>query len=231
MPPADMCVALDLPTSARALHLVDALEDAVLWYKVGPALFVSDGPALVRALVERGRRAFLDLKWHDIPSTVAGAVEAAAATGVSLATLHLAGGREMLGAAASSRTGSLLQLVGVGVLTSFTAASYGNAVGRAVVDVAEEQERLVRQSLGSGLVGFVCAVTEARALRRAVGAQALLVTPGIRRGSDAAGDQRRTATPAEAVLAGADLLVIGRPITGADDPRAAVRAIRAEMAA
>jgi len=228
---ADLAIALDLPSAADALRLVDRLGGAGTWYKVGPVLFVSDGPALIRELRSRGKHVFLDLKWHDIPNTVAGAVAAAAKLGVELATVHLTGGRAMLEAASGARNGAELRLVGVGVLTSMNASDYASIVGRPVADAGAEQERLVRMAAGSGLDGFVCAVGEARRLRQLAGPSALLVTPGIRRPGEAAGDQQRTATPAEAVRAGSDLLVVGRPITGAEDPAAAVRLFRAELAA
>ena len=227
---ADLAIALDLPTAAAALRLVDATGDAATWYKVGPVLFVADGPTVVRELCARGKRVFLDLKWHDIPNTVAGAVAAAAALGVELATLHLGGGPRMLEAAAASR-GVALTLVGVGVLTSLAAGEYGTVVGRAVADLGAEQERLVRLGMAAGLGGFVTAGSEARRLRALAGPGALLVVPGIRRAGEPAGDQRRTATPAEAAAAGADLLVVGRHVTAAADPRAAVLALRAELAA
>ena len=226
----DLVIALDLPDVRAALALVDAVGGEAAWYKVGPVLFVRDGPALVKELLGRGKRVFLDLKWHDIPNTVAGAVKAAAALGCELATLHLAGGRAMLEAAARSRNGSGLKLIGVGVLTSFNAADYGAVMARELADVADEQERLVRFALGTGLDGFVAAAQETPRVRRVAGAGALLVAPGIRRAGAAADDQRRTATPAEAVRAGSDLLVVGRPVSGAKDPRAEVLAIRREMA-
>jgi orotidine-5'-phosphate decarboxylase len=224
-------VALDLPTTGEALRVVEAIAVPTVWYKVGPVLFVQDGPALVRAIASRGHRVFLDLKWHDIPNTVAGAVSAAAGLGASLATVHLAGGRAMLDAAVGARAGTALRLVGVGVLTSLSAPAYSAVVGREVADVAVEQARLVRAALGTGLDGFVCAVPEAGVLRRVAGEDAVLVTPGIRRAADAAGDQHRTATPAEAVHAGADLLVVGRPITASPDPGAVVRDILKEIGA
>lgn len=224
----DIAVALDLGTAMEALALVDSLGDAVSWYKVGPVQAVTDGPLLVEQLKARGKQVFLDLKWHDIPNTVAGAVGAAAWLGASLATVHLSGGRAMLEAASKARAGSKLRLVGVGVLTSFDAKGYGAVMGREVGQVQDEQLRLMRAAEGL-LDGFVCAVAEAPAVRQLAGAEALLVTPGIRGPGDAAGDQRRTATVAEAVRGGSDLLVIGRPITGAKDPVAAVRALRAEL--
>ncbi|MFI5206508.1 MAG: orotidine-5'-phosphate decarboxylase [Gemmatimonadales bacterium] len=226
----DLAIALDLPDARAALALVDAVGGEAAWYKVGPVLFVRDGPAVVQELKRRGKRVFLDLKWHDIPSTVAGAVTAAVALGCELATLHLAGGRAMLEAAARSRNGSGLKLIGVGVLTSFNAADYGAVMARDVSDVGDEQERLVRFALGTGLDGFVAGAQETPRVRRVAGAAALLVSPGIRRSGAAADDQRRVATPAEAVRAGSDLLVVGRPVSGASDPAAEVKAIRREMA-
>lgn len=228
---ADLVIALDVPTAAAAVRLVDALGAEATWFKVGPVLFVTDGPSLVREIVSRGKLVFLDLKWHDIPSTVAGAVAAAGGLGVSLATVHLAGGRRMLEAATSARDGAGPRLVGVGVLTSLEAGDYADIVSRPVTDLSEEQERLVRLAVGSGLDGFVAAAGEVPRLRRAAGPAALLVTPGIRRPGEAAGDQRRTASPAEAVRAGADLLVVGRPVTEASRPLEVVRAIRREMGA
>lgn len=225
----DIAVALDLGTAREALALVDALGDAVSWYKVGSVQAVTDGPLLAEELKARGKQVFLDLKWHDIPNTVAGAVGAAAWLGASLATVHLSGGRAMLEAASKARTGTQLKLVGVGVLTSFDEAGYGAVLGRDVSLVQDEQLRLMRAAQGL-LDGFVCAVAEAPAVRQLAGSGALLVTPGIRGPGDAAGDQRRTASAADAVRAGSDLLVIGRPITGAADPVAAVRGFRGELA-
>ena len=226
---AELVVALDLPGARAALALVDRLGEAVRWYKVGPVLHVADGPAVVRALRERGRQVFLDLKWHDIPNTVAGAVQAAVAAGVGLATVHLAGGGRMLEAAARARAGGI-RLVGVGVLTSLDAADYGAVVGRPAGDLAAEQQRLVQLGVAAGLDGYVSAASEARAVRAAAGAGAVIVVPGVRRASRAAGDQVRTATPREAVEAGADYLVVGRPVTGAADPVEEARATMAEMA-
>ncbi len=224
---ADIAIALDLPSGDEALALVDRVGDAVAWYKVGSVLAAREGPAVVRALRERGKSVFLDLKWHDIPNTVAGAVLSASSSGVSLATVHLSGGRAMLEAAAAAR-GSGLRLVGVGVLTSLDEDGYGAVVGRNVTDVGDEQQRLMQLGLGL-LDGFVTAPAETARIRRFAGADAFLVTPGIRPAGSEAGDQVRFATPAEAARAGSDLLVIGRPITGAKDPAAVVRAIRVDM--
>jgi orotidine-5'-phosphate decarboxylase len=225
---AELVVALDQRTGREALALVDALGAGVSWYKVGPVLHVAEGPALVRSLRERGKRVFLDLKWHDIPATVAGAVAAAAADGVSLATLHLAGGAAMLAAAVGSRRGAT-KLVGVGVLTSLDPAAYAAVVGRPVAALAEEQRRLVRLGMAAGLDGYVAAAPEARAVREEAGAHVTVVVTGVRRAGQSVGDQARPATPREAARAGADFVVVGRPITGAADPGREVRAIMEEL--
>jgi orotidine-5'-phosphate decarboxylase len=224
----DVAVALDLPSAAEALAMVDALGERCEWYKVGPVLFVREGPGLIRALRDRGKRVFLDLKWYDIPTTVAGAVAAAAALGASMATVHLAGGARMLDAARNAAGGDLL-LAGVGVLTSFEVGEYGEAQGRAVPSLAEEQIRMVRSGLACGVKAFVTAAPEAGAVRRAVGPDSLLVVPGIRGAADGPSDQRRVATAAEAVAAGGDLLVVGRPVTGASDPVGALAGILAQI--
>lgn len=226
---AELVVALDLPTVADALDVVARIGDAVAWYKVGPVLHVLEGAAVLRGLSERGKRVFLDLKWHDIPHTVAGAVAAAGAQGVALASLHLSGGTPMLEAAAGARTAGL-RLLGVGVLTSLDAPAYGRVAGRRVADIGEEQRRLVRLGAEAGLDGYVAAAAEIPIVRAVAGRGSLVVVPGIRRRGDAAADQRRTTTPAEAVAAGADFLVVGRPITAAPDPRGAALAFAAEMA-
>ena len=227
---AELAIALDTGPLDRALALADAVGDAVRWYKVGPVLCIEGGAAAVRELEARGKQVFLDLKWHDIPTTVARAVAAAGDVGVSLATVHLAAGARALEAAARARSGAL-RLLGVGVLTSMDAAQFAEAVGRPVAAVADEQRRLVRLGVTAGLDGYVTAATEARAVRAAAGQGTLIVVPGIRRASDAVEDQARTATPREAVEAGADLLVVGRPISAAADPRRAAEAFTREARA
>jgi orotidine-5'-phosphate decarboxylase len=225
---ADLVVALDLPGAAAALRVVDRLRDVVGWYKVGSQLYAAEGPSVVREIRARGGRVFLDLKWHDIPATVAGAVDAAAGIGVSLATVHLAGGRAMLEAAARAAAGRV-RLVGVGVLTSLDAPAYSEVVGRPVADLGAELERLARIGIAAGLDGVVTSPLEVRRLRAALGPGALLVVPGIRRAGDAAFDQIRTAGPADAVAGGADLLVVGRPVTEAADVRAAALELLQQM--
>jgi orotidine-5'-phosphate decarboxylase len=228
--PPELVVALDLPAARDALRLVDQLGELAGCYKVGPVLHVSDGPAVIRALRERGKRVFLDLKWHDIPATVGSAVASAAEAGVSLATLHLAGGPRMLEAAVTApRDG--LALIGVGVLTSLGPEEYASVVGRPVGDIAAEQARLVRLGVTAGLDGYVAAAAEARAIRAVAGVRATIVVPGVRRSGETAGDQTRVATPREAARAGADLLVVGRPITASADPRREAMAIVAEAKA
>jgi orotidine-5'-phosphate decarboxylase len=226
----ELAIALDAGTLGQALALVDAIGDAAQWYKVGPVLCVGEGPAIIRELRTRGKKVFLDLKWHDIPNTVSRAVAVAGELGVSLATVHLAGGTRMLEAAVRAKSGGL-RLVGVGVLTSLDAEQFAEAVGRPVKDVEEEQRRLVRIGVNVGLDGYVSAAREAPAVRAVAGARALIVVPGIRRAADAVGDQSRTATPREAARAGADLLVVGRPVTAATDPRREAAAIAQEAQA
>ncbi len=225
---AEVVLALDLASGPDALLLVDRLP-GLGWAKVGPMLFLSDGPVLVRELTSRGVKVFLDLKWHDIPSAVAGAVRAATEQGVALATVHALGGRVMLEAAAAA-AGGAMRLVAVSVLTSHTAEDYWGALGRRDgSDVADEVVRLARMAIDAGVDGVVASPLEVAAVRQAVGPDRWIVVPGIRpagvgvgarhASSVPANDQSRTATPEEAVAAGATHLVVGRPITQAKNPR------------
>jgi orotidine-5'-phosphate decarboxylase len=222
---SEIIVALDLPGEA-ALHLLDRIPDA-RWVKVGPILFVREGPALVRELSVRGLKVFLDLKWHDIPHTVAGAVAAASELGVAMATVHTLGGTAMMTAAAEA-AGPGLGLVGVTVLTSHTAEGYAEAVGGGGVVLPDEVARLAAAAVAAGLRGVVCSPMEVAAVRRQTGPGSWIVVPGIRRAGDPAGDQARTATPAEASRAGASHLVVGRPILQARDPGAVFREMLGE---
>ncbi len=215
---SEVIIALDLPGD-EARRLLDRIPEA-RWVKIGSILFASEGPALVGELTRRGLKVFLDLKWHDIPNTVAGAVESAKELGIAMATVHTLGGRAMMEAAAKA-AGADLGIVGVTVLTSHTPESYGRAVGRENVAVMQEVGRLAGEALTSGLRGIVCSPLEVAAVRQAAGAAAWIVVPGIRRPGDSAGDQARTAGPAEATQAGATHLVVGRPVLQATDPRAA----------
>jgi orotidine-5'-phosphate decarboxylase len=216
---AELILALDVPHGAAALGLLDRLPD-VRWVKVGPVLMTREGPELVRELVGRSLQVFLDLKWHDIPNTVAEAVAGACELGVAMATLHAAGGASMMQAAAAA-AGDAVALVGVTVLTSHDAASYGRAVGRDEVDLDSEVVRLASEARRAGLAGVVCSAREVALVRGRLGGGVRIVVPGIRRRSDAAGDQVRVATAAYAAAAGATHLVVGRPVIHAADPAAA----------
>ena len=216
---AEVIVALDLPTARDALRLLDRIPGA-RWVKVGSVLATREGPALLRDLADRGLKVFLDLKWHDIPNTVVGAVEAARSQGVVMATVHTLGGEAMMRAAGEA-AGRDLGLVGVTVLTSHSPEEYATAVGRGAVDLELEAERLAGLAMDSGLRGIVCSAREAARARSRVGPEAWIVVPGIRRPGDSTGDQVRTAAPDQAVRAGASHLVVGRPILQASDPAAA----------
>jgi len=228
-------VALDVSTTARALALADQLRGSVGGYKIGSQLFTSEGPAIVRTLVDRGDRVFLDLKFHDIPNTVAGAIRAAADLGVWMVNVHAAGGPAMLAAArqaaeeaaeATSRPRPLV--IAVTVLTSMDATMLARVgVGRSPLDQVVHLATLTREA---GLDGVVASPQETAAIRQACGTDFVIVTPGIRGGAATSGkdDQQRTLDPASAIAAGSSYLVVGRPITAATDPRAAADAIVSE---
>ena len=223
--------ALDRPDLEGALALGRGLRDVVDGFKVGLEFVTANGPGGVRAVGELGLPVFLDLKFHDIPNTVAGAVGAARALGVAMLTLHVAGGPEMLRAAveAARSREPCPRLIGVTVLTSLEDADLA-ALGIAE-KVPAHVARLAGLAWDSGLDGIVCAPHEVALLRSRFAPDFTLVVPGIRPSGSVAGDQKRTLCPADAVAAGADVLVVGRPITQARDPRAAAQAIRAEIAA
>ena len=220
---ADLIVALDLPSGREATALAGRLP-GLTWVKIGSVLFAREGPSLIREFVARGVRVFLDLKWHDIPNIVASAVTAARELGVSMATVHTLGGRNMLAAAAQAAGGAGdMAVVGVTVLTSHDAGELERVLGRGVPDVGFEAERLARAALQAGLRGVVASGQELGLLREALGTGPWIVVPGIRAPGEAAGDQVRTIDAAEAVRRGATHLVVGRPITAARDPVAAYR--------
>lgn len=221
-------IALDVPDAAAALSLVERLGPAADFVKVGLQLFTAEGPSIVRELRARGRRVFLDLKLHDIPNTVAHAVESAARLDVDLLTLHASGGTAMLRAAAKAADGARLKLLGVTVLTSLDDAGLAESWGRERLAVDGEVERLAGLAWACGLPGVVASVHEIAAARRAAGGLQVL-TPGIRLAGDAAGDQSRVATPGDAAREGADYVVLGRSVTAAADPAAALHHATAEL--
>jgi orotidine-5'-phosphate decarboxylase len=226
-----LIVALDYPDAKAALDLVDRLEGATRWFKVGLELYVAEGNSLVAELQRRGYSIFLDLKFHDIPNTVASAVRSVARLGVQMLTIHAAGGPAMLAAAteAAGETHSCLALLAVTVLTSMDDSQLElTGVSRSV---SAQVETLARMAYANGAQGFVCSSVEVANLRSRLGSKPLLVIPGIRPEGTAASDQRRVATPGAAIAAGASYLAVGRQITRAADPGAAARAILAEMQA
>lgn len=220
-------VALDFPRGAEALELVDDLGKAGTFYKVGLQLYTAEGTHLVEALKDRGKRVFLDLKLHDIPNTVAGGVRAASELGVDFLTLHTAGGGAMLEAARDAAGET--RLLGVTVLTSLGAADLKATWGRKTLSVVDEVGRLADLAAQHGIHGVVASPHEASSVRSRVGPKFLVVTPGIRPAGTDHDDQQRVATPAAAIAAGADYLVIGRSITRASDPEAALYSILAEV--
>lgn len=222
-------VALDYPDAAPAMALAQRLDPAQCKLKVGKELFVRAGPALVEKLAALGHKTFLDLKFHDIPNTVAQACKAAADLGVWMINVHASGGLKMMRAAreATEHMASPPRLIAVTVLTSMDAEDL-RQIGLAV-EPATQVERLARLTHDAGLDGVVCSAREAPLLRAELGSDFLLVTPGIRPAGSEAGDQRRILTPARAIAAGSDYLVVGRPITQADDPVDALRRINEEI--
>ena len=220
-------VALDVPRMHDALAIAAELGDSCRFYKVGSELFTAEGPLVVRAIHELGADVFLDLKFHDIPNTVAGSVRSAVALGVRLLTVHASGGMAML-QAAQDAAGAGCGVLGVTVLTSFDAAGLAGAWGRKALSVEEEVLRLAADAAAAGLHGVVCSGAEAGAIGAAYPSLALLV-PGIRLAGGDAHDQQRVVTPGAAQASGARYIVLGRAVTGAVDRRAAMEAVLAEL--
>jgi len=225
-------IALDVPSRAEAARLLDRIGPSVDYVKVGLQLFTAEGPDVVRAMTTRGCRVFLDLKLHDIPATVAHAVTSAAGLNVDLLTIHTSGGAAMMRAAAKARDAagpSAPRLLGVTLLTSLTEREAAEAWGRDSVDAGAEVARLARLAEESGLDGVVSSVHEVTTVRGATGDGFRVLTPGIRLAGDDAGDQARVATPAEAARLGSDYIILGRSITAAADPAAAMARAIAEL--
>ena len=223
-------VALDVPTAEAALKLAEQLAPVAGGFKIGSELFTSAGPDIVRRIRERGAPVFLDLKFHDIPNTVAKAVASATRLDVQMLTIHTSGGLEMMRAGEKSAQDTAKSLglppplvLGVTVLTSSNASTLAE-IG-CEPDVVAQVERLARLAVQAGLRGLVCSPLEIVALRKILPAPVQLVTPGIRTGAEKADDQKRTLSPREAIAAGANWLVIGRPIYAAENPRAAAEKI------
>ncbi len=230
----ELILALDFPTAGEALSLVEQLDGLLAYCKVGKELFVAEGPSVVHALRERGWGVFLDLKFHDIPNTVAKACAATVRLGVSLVTIHASGGSEMMRAAAQAVRNAgkpdspRPRLLAVTVLTSLD----DTALKEIGVDhtAAGQVLHLARLAKRNGMDGVVASVNEARFIRDELGPEFLIVTPGIRPKADAAQDQKRVSTPREAAQAGANYVVVGRPITASPDPRGAAQRVLEELA-
>ena len=224
-----LILALDFPSAAQSLGFLDRLDGRAAWVKVGLELYLASGPGIIETLTQRGLNVFLDLKLHDIPNTVAGAVRSVSSTGAALLTVHASGGPAMLSAAAeaASATPGAPRLLAVTVLTSMDEAQL-RATGVASTATAQVI-RLADIALAAGIPGLVCSPHEASAVRATHGQAPLLVVPGIRPTGSAVGDQSRIATPGTALESGASMLVVGRPITQAADPAQAFDAIVGEM--
>jgi orotidine-5'-phosphate decarboxylase len=223
-----LIVALDVSSSADALKIVSRLGDSVQTYKVGMQLYTAEGPKIVRDLISAGKSVFLDLKYHDIPNTVAAAVREAAHLGVSMVTVHASGGTKMLRAAAgAAQSSSSPKILAVTVLTSMDENDLHEigVSGQAVDQVL----KLASIALGAGCHGIVSSAREVRNLRTSFGQNFLAITPGVRPAGAAHGDQARVVTPAEAIAAGATHIVVGRPITAAPHPDAAAEGVLREM--
>ena len=227
-PQDKIIIALDVPDTDGALRLLDSLGDPPALCKIGLELFTAEGPSVIKAVQDRGSRVFLDLKFHDIPNTVAHAVKSASGLGVAMTTLHASGGPVMLEAAAKAAEESELLLLAVTVLTSMDAVQLSST--GISVEPREQVLRLAGLASDTGICGVVCSPLEVNAIRTSLGNNLRIVTPGVRPTWAATGDQKRVMTPAEAVKEGSDWLVIGRPITAAENPREAYAKVVAELA-
>jgi orotidine-5'-phosphate decarboxylase len=228
-------VALDVSSAHDARTLVARLGDSCRFYKVGLELFATEGPEIVRTLIGEGHEVFVDLKLHDIPNTVRSASRAVASLGASLLTVHASGGVDMMRAAVQGATEDApnrpCRILGVTVLTSHSAQSQAAAWGRPSVDVGAEVERLAGETETAGAAGIVCSGHEAQSIRARFGTRLGLLIPGIRLAGGDAHDQQRVMTPSAAASAGATWIILGRAVTAAPDPRAAMSRVREELAA
>ena len=220
-------VPLDVPTANAARELIKAIGGTVGFFKIGNQLFTAEGPAIVREVLDSGSKVFLDLKYHDIPNTVRHSVESACALGVDMLTIHLSGGRAMCEAAVAGRGASETLVLGVTVLTSLTDDALSEVGFRGTVQ--EEVVLLAELAKNTGVTGLVASPHELTLLRNRYGSLFTTVIPGIRPKWSEPGDQKRVLPPRQAVDAGADYLVIGRPITASSDPKDAVRRIIHEL--
>lgn len=228
---SELIVALDVSSTLAVEKTVDLLGDAVSFYKIGLELFTAEGPDVVKAVKARGKKVFLDLKLHDIPRTVERAVKAGAGLGVDLMTIHACGGRAMIQAAKEAALGFGAQAPKILAVTLLTSLDQSDLDDLSVTrSVTEQVKALGKLACGNGADGIVCSPKEVAVMRSVLGPDALLVTPGVRPAGAAIGDQKRVATPGQAVRDGSTHLVVGRPILQAPDPRAAALAILKEMA-
>jgi orotidine-5'-phosphate decarboxylase len=219
-------VALDVPTKEKALALVEQLRDEISFFKIGLQLYTAEGPEIVRAVLSTGAKVWLDLKLHDIPNTVARAVESGSNLGVHMLTIHLSGGSEMIRAATAARTNNIT-ILGVTVLTS---ASERTLPEIGIADPVDDHVlRLAKLGVKEGIDGIVASPQEIKTLRRELGDKIKIVVPGIRPTGSKADDQKRAMTPREAIDAGADYLVIGRPIIAHPQPNEVVARILREL--
>lgn len=224
-------VALDVADEARALGLIEQLGGACGFYKIGSELFTATGPAIVSRVRDRGKRVFLDLKFHDIPNTVRAGCRAASEIGASLVTVHGVGGQGMIEAAVEG-AGAACGVLAVTVLTSLSGIALAEAMGKAVSSVSDEVSRIAAIAKAAGAHGVVCAGQEVARVASEHGGDGLaILVPGIRLAGDSANDQSRVVTPSDAVRAGATYLVLGRSVTGAADPPGAMRRVLEEIAA
>jgi len=226
--PTELIVVLDVDKREEAIHIVSETAGC-RWYKIGSQLFTRCGPAIVAEVISHDRQVFLDLKFHDIPNTVAHAAAAAAELGVGLATLHAAGGRKMIAAARKAVEGSSTRLLAVTVLTSLSDLELRDEIG-VPATAAETVRRWATMAVESGAHGIVCSPHEIAIVRAAIGPEPLIVTPGIRPAWAGQDDQTRIMTPREAAAAGASMIVVGRPILKHPNPAEAVRLVLEELA-